>query len=282
MLRIVLPLLLLAAAGQALAADNETSRFLGPESDWGLARLELKDVHGGVGGTDVAVAGSGSACVRLVDASMVERRFFLTLDKDEALALVKLAVEQDVLGVKLKARAGAPGELRAEVVLENALGVRRSLLRWQKDEVPALEKVEAALRDVARKCEGKEPVYSGKLSPFFQPLPAVHVTVLLYSGRPDPSFDLVRPEDWDKLHSLLEGLARTTRPDDKAPRLGYRGFALMPRDVAGLPRALSVFKGTIRIGDNPTDPVFEKDEKALEDWLKEAAKKRGIDAEASR
>jgi hypothetical protein len=282
MKKIALVLLLLLLAPFAWGEDTETSRFLGPESDWGFARLELKDIHGGLGGKDVAVSGSGSACVRLVDSKMEEKRFVFTLEKGDALAIFKLALEQDLLGVKPKPRAGAPGELRSEIVLENALGQKRSVIVWQKDSFPAFDKVGSSLRALEKKCEGKEPAYSGKLAPFFEPLPGVHVTVLIYLGKPDPSFDLVRPEDWEKLRSFLPGLTKLEQPQEKRPKAGYRGIGLLPRDVPGLPRALNVFKGTIRLDDNPAEPTLEKDEKGLEAWLMEEAKKRGIDAAAPR
>ena len=43
-------ILLALASSRAGAADNETTRFLGPEADRALARLELRDVHGLWGG----------------------------------------------------------------------------------------------------------------------------------------------------------------------------------------------------------------------------------------
>jgi hypothetical protein len=274
--RLALPIALLLFSF-ASAGDNETKSFLGPETDWLSARLELKNVHGSVGGEAIAVSGSGSACVRLMDKSMNEKRWAFTLERDEALALLRLAVEQDFLAQKPKPRVGAPGELRTELILENALGMKRSILRWQKDSIPALEKIEAALRSLEKKCEGKEPTFSGKFAPFYQPLPAVHVTILLYKGRPDPSFELVRPEDWEKLRSLLAGLAAAEKPEEKPPLSGFRGFGLLPRDVPGLPRSLNVFRGSVKRNDDPTKPSYEKDEKGLEEWLKDEAKKRGIE-----
>src|SRR5688572_23904295 len=93
---------------QAQAGDNETTRFLGPEADRAHARLELRDIHGLWGGSHVAVASSGSACVRLVDRTGEERRFVFTIDAKEALALVQLAAEQDLVGLKPAQRAGVP------------------------------------------------------------------------------------------------------------------------------------------------------------------------------
>src|SRR5581483_4448568 len=94
----------------ASGAGDETSRFLGAESERVFARLELRAVHGLWGGSHVAVVGSGSVCVRLVDRAGEERCFLFAIDPKEALALVKLAADQDVLGVKPPERAGVPDE----------------------------------------------------------------------------------------------------------------------------------------------------------------------------
>ena len=262
----------------AQAGENETARFLGPEADRAFARLELRDVHGLWGGSHVAIAGSGSACVRIVDRTGQERRFAFTIDKKEALALVQLATDQDLLGLKTPERAGVPDEGRPQLVLENALGQTRAVFRWQNDKVPAFEKIEQALRALEKKCEKLEPVLRGKQDPYFRPFAGVQVTVALYSGRPDPSYELVRPEDWEKLRGLLKDLEAANRPEDKdAPGLGYKGFLLTPRGLDGVPGWISVFKGTVQLGDSPRERVYKKDQKGLEDWLKAEAKKRGLE-----
>ncbi len=271
-------MILLAALGaSAGAADNETTRFLGAEADLALARLELKDVHGLWGGSHVAVAASGSVCVRIVDKTGEERRFVFTIDKKDALALVKLACEQDVLGLKPADRAGVPDEARPQLVLENALGVARSSFRWANDKVPAFEKVEQALRALEKKTEKLDPVFRGKQDPYFRPLPGVQVTIAMNANRPDPTFELVRQEDWEKLKTLLKDLTAAERPTDKEAPTGFRGFFLQPRGFDGVPRWIAVFKGTIQLGESPRDRTYKKDEKGLEDWLKTEAKKRGFE-----
>jgi hypothetical protein len=264
-------------AALAHAGENETTRFLGSEADWTLARLELRDVHGLWGGSHIALAASGSACVRIVDKTGEERRFVFAIDKKDALATFKLAAEQDLLGVKVKERAGVPDEGRPQLVLENALGLTRPVFRWQNDKVPPLEKVEQALRALEKKCETLEPVFRGKQDPYFRPLAGVQVTVALSAGRPDPTFELVRPEDWEKLKGMLKDLGAAERPSDKEAPTGFRGFLLTPRGLDGVPKWISVFKGTIQLGDTPRDRSYKKDDKGLEAWLKAEATKRGAE-----
>lgn len=271
----ILPLVTMSAA--ARAGDNETARFLGAEVDKSLARLELKDVHGLWGGSHVALAASGSVCVRLVDKTGEERRYVFTIDRKDALALVQLAADQDVLGLKPSERAGVPDEARPQIVVENALGATRSVFRWANDKVPAFEKVEQALHALEKKCEPLDPVFRGKPDPYFRPLTGVQVTIAMSANRPDPTFELVRPEDWEKLRGLLKELPPAERPSDKEAPTGYRGFLLTPRGLDGVPRWISVFKGTIQLGDSPRDRTYKKDEKGLEDWLRAEAKKRGLE-----
>jgi hypothetical protein len=273
----------LLALASARAGENETQRFLGPESDWALARVALKDIQGAQG-LEVAVAASGSVCVRRLDPSGDERRFLFTIPEKDALALVRLAVADDFVTAKPPERAGAPDERRPELALENALGLTKAQRRWEKDKVAALEKLEQALRALEKKTETLDPAFRGKQDPYFRPLPGVLVTVSLSMNRPDPSFELVRQEDWAKLQALLKDLAPTERLVDKDAPRGYRGMLLSPRnlDALALPRWLSVFKGTIEAGDSPRDRAYKKDEKGLEDWLKAEAKKRGIDPGAPR
>ena len=274
-LAVLVPLLLLAKG--ARAADNETTRFLGAEADRGLARLELRDIHGLWGGSHIAVAASGSVCVRIVAKEGEERRFVFTIDKKDALSLVKLAEEQDLLGQKAPERAGVPDEGRPQIVLENALGQTRSVFRWQNDKAPPFEKVEQALRALEKKTEKLDPVFRGKQDPYFRPLVGVQVTVAMNADRPDPTFEVVRQEDWDKLRAMLKDLGAAERPADKDAPQGFRGFLLTPRGQDGVPRWISVFKGTIQLGDTPRDRVYKKDDRGLEDWLKAEAKKRGVE-----
>ena len=271
-----LPLLLLFVLAAPALAENETAKFLGPEADWSLARLRLLDPPMLDTGCEVAVTGTGSLSVRLLQGEN-ERRFALAATNEEALALVKLVVENDLAAVKIRDKAGIPDEHRMLLELENALGQRVALHRWASDKVPSFEKVEGALRELVKKTEGKEPVFSGKADGFFRAFSGIEVTVSLSMNRPDPTFELVRPEDWEKVRKLTADLTPTERPREKEPPGKYRGFLLAPRAVPGLPKWLGVQKGAVQAGDSPRDIVYKKDEKGLEAWLLEEAKKRGIE-----
>jgi hypothetical protein len=274
-------LLVVLAATLAHAADNETSRFLGAEADHAYTRLFLRSSRGMIiDQTEIALCASGSACVRHLTKE--EQRFVFTIEEKDARAILALAIEKDLLGAKPKDRPGRPDEGRVEVAIENALGQTRAVSRWDSEEAPAFQAVEAALHAVAAKTTKIEPAYRGPQDPGFRPFAGVQVTVGLYSGRPDPTFELVRPEDWEKLRELTKDLAAGERLVDKEAPLGYHGFLVGPRGVAGLAKWISVFKGTVQLGDAPRSVVNKKDEKGLEDWLTVEAKKRGIETRAPR
>ena len=60
------------------------------------------------------------------------------------------------------------------------------------------------------------------------------------------------------------------------PGLGYRGILLYPRGIPSLPRWVSVYDGTVELGEDPRHRGHKKDAKGLERWLKAEARKRGI------
>jgi hypothetical protein len=273
-------LLVFFALARSHAGDNETARFLGAEPEW--ARIELRTIDTKKGALHVAVCASGSVCFRLISTAQEERRFLFTIEKKDALALVNLAVEQDLLSAKQKERQGLPDEGRIEVLLENALGETRAVRRWSGDDPLAAGKVEAALEALEKKAEAKDAAYVGKQEAFYRPFAGVQVTIALMMGRPDPTFELVRPADWEKLLELTKDLEAAPRPDEKERPQGYHGFLLGPRALPALPKWISVSKGTVQLGDSPRDRVYKKDSRGLEDWLKAEAKKRGLATEAPR
>ncbi len=97
----------------------------------------------------------------------------------------------------------------------------------------------------------------------------IQVHVLLYSGRPDPSFVLEDEGDLAALRDAL-GAARENRGFQGATvlpsRLGYKGFLLLnPGAVVGLPEQIAVYRGDIEIAGEP--PRFLADGGLLEQWL---------------
>lgn len=77
----------------------------------------------------------------------------------------------------------------------------------------------------------------------------VEVTVLIYSGRPNPSFTLSDPSAIDRLRRALAG-ARPAEADDRGTVLpsilGYQGVKIENRGgEAGLPRLVLAYRGAV-------------------------------------
>ena len=102
---------------------------------------------------------------------------------------------------------------------------------------------------------------------------SVSVRLLVFSGRPDPEWDLEDAEV-EELRSRLEAARESDQTNSEPPaRLGYRGF-LIRSDAGELPAALTVFKGTIRRGSGKLAVVLT-DGAELEDWLLDRAREAG-------
>ena len=107
----------------------------------------------------------------------------------------------------------------------------------------------------------------------------VQVTVLLYSGRPNPTFTLTA-EQADRVRQLVDA----AQPDP-----GFRGGSVLPSIlgyngllVEGLPAPLAVYGGRIEVQDREGKRVVS-DGGALESFLLEAASQnKALDAEQLR
>ncbi|HEX8918557.1 MAG TPA: hypothetical protein VF898_08640, partial [Chloroflexota bacterium] len=78
---------------------------------------------------------------------------------------------------------------------------------------------------------------------------SVSAQLLIYSGRPDPAFDLAQSE----IDSLSSAIQQTIgqQQTDEAPEggLGYRGFLVTNTGSAsGMPAEFEVYQGTLTSG----------------------------------
>jgi hypothetical protein len=106
----------------------------------------------------------------------------------------------------------------------------------------------------------------------------IEVTVSVFSGRPDPHFQIVESAPLDQLRSLLKRASASAKPegDSAMPSiLGYRGVVIENAgQVAGLPSRVVAFNGVIELGADKR--AFVVDEaRALEKYLVELALKQG-------
>jgi DNA-binding LacI/PurR family transcriptional regulator len=123
----------------------------------------------------------------------------------------------------------------------------------------------------------KEPLYEDEQrcrkeidKPIEWGLPrSIHVSRSLFSGRPNPSFEISDPAEIDKLAEFFKDLPMTTKP----ARALWGGFLIFtgcldPR----LPGYTHVASGIIKIGE-----TYYKDIHGLEKWLEELCKRSTCD-----
>lgn len=103
--------------------------------------------------------------------------------------------------------------------------------------------------------------------------PAMRVELDVFSGRPNPAWELA-PEEVAELAQRLTGLPRTDQPPGEGG-LGYRGFTISnPSRSAGLPAEIRVFSGVLALPENGA-MVYHRDEHDVERWLLAQAARHG-------
>jgi hypothetical protein len=105
----------------------------------------------------------------------------------------------------------------------------------------------------------------------------VGVVVLLYSGRPNPAFEISNPQDIEDLRTRVRDLPRTENPH--WPALPPCGFLLSNHDVADFPQEVRLCRGVIGIYQNGSVDYF-RDTRSLNEWLVAQTRTRGINPES--
>ncbi len=102
------------------------------------------------------------------------------------------------------------------------------------------------------------------LTPSYGQAKEIRVSLLLFSGLPDPQLSMTQETDIEILKGFLQNLPPTTDP--VWPQFGMRGFLLANKMVTGFPEEVRVFQGVIRIVEGDTHRFFE-DLGGLETYL---------------
>jgi hypothetical protein len=105
---------------------------------------------------------------------------------------------------------------------------------------------------------------------------AVVVFLLVYSGRPDPSWPLDQSGIADVAARFADARGQALRVPTPPPRLGYRGFRIENRPRVGqLPPVLLVGGGAVVEATEKGDAEAWADVARLETWLLENARSQG-------
>lgn len=104
----------------------------------------------------------------------------------------------------------------------------------------------------------------------------VTIEVLIFSGRPNPTWQL---QSTNLLHTLKVKLKELPTAFEKEPpgwsRLGFAGFRIRGAEAFGLPHEIRIYQGVIKTGQGEA-ARFQKDTKGLEALLIAEARKQTL------
>jgi len=109
----------------------------------------------------------------------------------------------------------------------------------------------------------------------------ITVTVEIFSGRPNPSFEITDPAAVSKLREGLKRLPTLAMTEEEAPefsRLGYRGIVISHTGgVEGIPKYVQVLNGKVKVlGARGEGTRFFKDASKFEKHYLGLAKTKGL------
>jgi len=152
-----------------MTATNQTQKFLGPESTWLGASLELYDVQGLHGGRRIFIYGTGQAVVQLVLPDRQEQRYEFELGRAEVRRLLQLCLEQNLVTIKPAERRGLPDEARPQLKLINGDQMYRTIRKWAGVEDARFDAIYTALLDLEARAVQQGPTYSGQFNYIYKP-----------------------------------------------------------------------------------------------------------------
>lgn len=143
---------------------NQTEEFLGKQTEWPAAALQLYALQGLWGGRIITVSGAGRVVARLVSRGMWEQRYEWWLDAAATQTLFALLIYHDFAALSLTLRPGIPDETLSQLSLTNSQGTIITHAQWQNDSQPIFDALTAAILNLESQTETLEPVYAGPYS----------------------------------------------------------------------------------------------------------------------
>ena len=119
-----------------------------------LRAFGFDDVHPLWGGQSLSAKDHLPAEVCVVDVTHVERRFRLTLTREEWASVERLVSESGLLTAEMPLRDGIPDEGRPSITLVLASGETVVFAKWANDRVPAFDVVLERLGALADRSGG--------------------------------------------------------------------------------------------------------------------------------
>lgn len=105
----------------------------------------------------------------------------------------------------------------------------------------------------------------------------VTVEVLIFSGRPNPTWQLQDPKPLALLKAKMKDLPEAFQEEPAGwSRLGFTGFRIRGGDALGLPGEIRIYQGVIKTGRGPA-AKYLKDAAGLEQGLINEAKRQALE-----
>jgi hypothetical protein len=105
----------------------------------------------------------------------------------------------------------------------------------------------------------------------------VTVEVLIFSGRPNPTWQLQDPKPLATLKAKLKDLPEAFKEEPTGwSRLGFAGFRVRDGEALGLPGEIRIYQGVIKTGQGKS-AKYLKDATGLEQSLINEAKKQALE-----
>jgi hypothetical protein len=99
----------------------------------------------------------------------------------------------------------------------------------------------------------------------------MHVTLEVFSGRPNPSWELSQEQISEFLKKTLKLKTKENFQFDSKYELGYRGFIVEEKNFAQKSRRFEVYNGVVNVVENNSSYTLEDKEYSIERWLLQTA-----------
>ena len=110
--------------------------------------------------------------------------------------------------------------------------------------------------------------------------PKLTVTVEVFSGRPNPTFEITDTAAINRLKDGLNGLPSVELTNEEGAafgRLGYRGVVITHTgSVEGIPSYVQIVDGKVKVAADGRTTRFLKDTSKFEKYFLGMAKKKGL------
>ena len=138
---------------------DKTRAFLGDESNWKDVQIELFDVQGLFGGSNIYISGSGRAVVQTAEPQpgkgLMEKRYEMSLEERRVRDLINEFIKNDFLTISIQDRPGVPDEVRQRIVLINHRGESHTIQKWANDRNKGFDEIFHKIKLVQEDLEKK-------------------------------------------------------------------------------------------------------------------------------